>query len=252
MTERFQTMGTADAASITVRGHDLCDELIGRIDFASMVHLELRGALPSPAEADALNAVLVTLTEHGLTPSALATRLTYAGAPESLQGAVAAGVLGVGDVFLGAMEECARLLATLDEPGEGDEPERIRALVERAHAAGRRIPGLGHPIHKPEDPRTARLFALAERLGIPGVHRRRVELLRAAAIDVYDRPLPINVDGACAALLNDLGYPWQIQRGIAIVARAAGLVGHAWDEAQRPVGGSIWRLADEAIDYRAP
>src|SRR3954452_7005775 len=108
-----QTMGTADAASITVRGHDLCEALIGRIDFGAMVHLELRGTLPSRAEADMHNAILVTLTEHGLTPTALATRLAVAGAPESLQGAVAAGVLGVGDVFLGAMEECARLLASL-------------------------------------------------------------------------------------------------------------------------------------------
>jgi citrate synthase len=246
-------MGTADSASVTVRGKDLCNDLLGRVDFASMVYLEIQGRLPAESEAQALNAVLVTLTEHGMTPSALASRLTYTGAPESLQGAVTAGLLGVGDVFLGAMEECARLLMTLDEQSAGSEDERIRRLVQERHAAGQRMPGLGHPVHKPVDPRAVRLYEIAAELGIPDTHRRRMERLRDVAEVVYERsPLPINVDGACGALLNDIGIPWQTQRGIAIVARAAGLVGHVWDEIQRPVGATAWRVADEAIPYQAP
>jgi citrate synthase len=241
-------MGTSDAASITVRGHDLCEALLGRVDFASMVYLEIQGRLPAAAEATILNAILVTLAEHGLTPNALATRLTLSGAPESLQGAVAAGLLGVGDTFLGALEECARLLDGLEEPFE----DSARALVERLRGQGRRVAGLGHPIHKPVDPRTVKLFALADELGLPDAHRRRVAALQAAAEAASGRALPINVDGACAALLNDIGVPWQTQRGIAIVARAAGLVGHAWDEMRAPVGAGVWKLAEHEVAYRDP
>jgi citrate synthase len=243
-----QTMGASDATSITVRGHDLCEDLLGRVDFASMVYLEIQGRLPEPAHATVLDAILVTLAEHGLTPNALVTRLTLAGAPESLQGAVAAGLLGVGDTFLGAMEECARLLLTLEDPIE----QSAAQVVADVRADGRRIAGLGHPIHTPVDPRTIKLFALAESLDIDDRNRRRVLALQAAAETAAGRPLLVNVDGACAALLNDIGIPWQTQRGIALVARAAGLVGHAWDDMRAPIGAGVWKLAEREVGYRDP
>jgi citrate synthase len=245
----YQTMSTSSPSQILVRGYDLCEELIGKVDFASMIFLELTGKLPSQGEARLMNAALVSLTEHGMTGSSIATRLTYLAAPSSVQGAIAAGILGAGDVFLGTVENCGRILQEL--VAEEDLEAAAANWVREARARGQKIPGIGHPLHKPTDPRTEVLFRLAE--GLSGAHVQAIRLLQKEAERQFGRaPLPINDTGALAAVLSDMGFSWRILRGFSVVARAGGLLGHIWDEIQHPVGRRIWTMVDETIPYRDP
>lgn len=246
----IQTMGVATADAVQVRGLDLCTELIGRTSFTDMVFLELTGALPDGGRRRVLDAVLVALTEHGLTPSAITARLTDLGAPGAVQGAVAAGLLGAGDRFLGALDGCARLLQ--EWPSDVDEEQHAAVLAAGARAAGRRLPGLGHPLHRDGDPRTTALYAVADDAGLDGVARRRLEYLRRAADAAAGRRLPVNVDGAAAALLTELGLPWQVTRGVALIARAVGLVGHLADEQRAPAAAALWSAAGDAVPYVRP
>lgn len=247
-----QRMGHSEPDQIVVRGLDLCEQVIGTLDFGGMVFLEIVGRTPSSEEAAMVNAVLVTLTEHGITANSLAARLTYLAAPEAMQGAVAAGILGAGSRFLGAIEECARTLQSLAGPGADGRVERVRAYVEQAHRDRLKIAGIGHPVHKPDDPRTERLYRLADELGIPDAHRSLTRELRVIAEETFGRVLPINADGAIAAILSDMGFPWQVCRGFAIIARSAGLVGHVWDEIERPIAWHVWTSSDRDLDYVDP
>ncbi|MER3397602.1 MAG: citryl-CoA lyase [Chloroflexota bacterium] len=214
---------------IVVRGYDLAGELLGRVNLGDMAFLGLMGRLPTPQESAVFNAMLVALVEHGLTPSALAARLTYLGAPEALQGAVAAGLLGLGNVFVGSLEGAARMLQEALEgiPTEAD----LRPIAARVVAgfAERKalIPGIGHPIHKPVDPRTPRLFAIA-----------------AEAEGRFGRSLPVNATGAVGALASELGIPWQVCRGLGVMARAVGLVGHILEEMRQPLAEEVWLRVD--------
>lgn len=242
------SLSHSDAQRIFVRGANLVDELIGRVSFTEMFYLELTGRRPAPAQTALLDAVMVTLMEHGLTPSAIATRLIYDSAPENLQGAVAAGLLGVGSTFIGTMEGCAALLAEIREAPEGA-PARARAIAERHRAAGRPVHGFGHPLHKPDDPRALRLLALAEEHGLAGAHVAALRTLAAAVDDVYGRHLTINATGASAALLGEIGLPQPILRGVAVASRAAGLVGHVLEERHKPAARHIWRLVEAGVPY---
>jgi citrate synthase len=241
-------IGRSTADAITVRGRDLASELMGRVTFTELTFLLAADRMPSVGETRLFDAALVALADHGLTPSVLAARLTWTGATESLQGAVAAGLLGAGNVFLGVVEDTARFLAGIRaaaEPAAGDAGEAaLRAAAEKAvgaeTAAGRRIPGLGHPIHKVEDPRTPRLYAIAAEAGIPTPN---LALLRTVA-DVHaaatGKALPINGAGVCGAAFADLGFPPDIVRGFALLARTAGLVGHLAEEMADPIGLRLW------------
>jgi citrate synthase len=240
-------MGSSTADSITVKGHDLVEDLIGKVSLGDMAFLELKGRLPSRQESTVFNALAVTLVEHGMTPSAIATRLTYFGAPESLQGAVAAGILGIGDRFGGSVEEAARTLQEALE-GAGSNPD-LNALAKQvvaAHKERRRpIGGLGHPIHKPIDPRTPRLFAIAADNGFSG---RFVQLMEAISVEAsrsYSRQLPVNATGAIGAIASELDIPWRVTRGLAVMARAIGLVGHVQEELEEPLAAEIWNRIDE-------
>jgi citrate synthase len=250
-TQPVQTMGYSTPDRIIIRGHDLCEDLIGKVDFGAMVFLEIVGRLPSDEEAAMVNAVLVTLAEHGVTANSIATRLTHHAAPEALQGAVAAGLLGAGSTFLGAIEECAHVLQDLAQ-GEGELEDRVRAYVDAMRTTRSIIPGIGHPVHKPHDPRTELLFSMADRLGFPGAHRAAAKELRRVAEEVYDRVLPVNADGAIAAVLSDVGFPWQVCRGFAVIGRSGGLVGHVMEESRRPVARHIWSIAEETLEYADP
>lgn len=248
-----QTMGHSEPGRIIVRGKDLCEELIGKVDFSSMFYLELTGRLPSKGEARVVDAVLVTLMEHGITGTALATRLTYLASPTSLQGAVAAGILGAGEVFLGAIEQCARVIQELVLVE--DDAERAQAIddyLEGVRAVRGKIPGLGHFLHKPVDPRHPVLFALSKaELGVTR-HADVLTELQTRAEALYGRSLPINADGAIAAVLSDAGFDWTVCRGFAVVARSAGLVGHIRDEAKHPIAKALWDLAEQRVEYRDP
>ena len=237
---------TTDA--IYIRGASLVDDLIGKLTFTEMMYFQLLGVRATPAQAKILDAVLVTLMEHGLTPSAIATRLIYDSCPEAVQAAVAAGLLAVGSTFVGTMEGCAaNLEEILSSPGK--EQETARKIARRFREAKQPIPGFGHPHHKPDDPRSPRLLALAEEAGVPGRHVRALRLLAAEVDAAWGRHLTINATGAIAALLGEIGVPREVARGIAVVSRAAGLVGHIREEQLDPAARYIWDLAAENVPY---
>jgi citrate synthase len=243
-------IGTTTADSITVRGHDLAGELMGKVTFTELSFLLVQGRMPEPGETVLLDAVLVSLADHGLTPTVLAARLTYTGAPESLQGAVAAGLLGAGSVFLGVVEDAAVFLAEIVAKADDDDAA-LRAAADAAVTArlgaGRRVPGLGHPIHKVEDPRTPRMYAIAAEAGVLGPHLRALEMVAAAAAARTGRALPINGAGAAGAALADIGFAPQIVRGFALLARTAGVVAHLAEEMERPLGMPLFRDVDERL-----
>jgi citrate synthase len=242
----FETsVGTSDADSITVMGRDVARELMGSATLTELAFLVVRRRMPTPEETRLLDAVLVSLADHGLTPTVLAARLTYTGAPESLQGAMAAGLLGAGSVFLGVVEDTVRFL---DGIADGDVPEAVARELE----AGRRIPGLGHPVHKTEDPRTPRIYAIADETGLTGPYLTRLREVAAAHADLSGRELPINGAGVAGAALADLGFPVALLRGFALLARTAGLLGHLAEEMQSPIGMRLYREVDERSEYVPP
>jgi citrate synthase len=248
-------LGWSTTDRIVVRGMDLANDIIGKVSLGDLAFLELKGRLPTDKESVVFNAITVTLVEHGMTPSAIAARLTYFGAPESLQAAVAAGLLGLGDRFGGSIEGAAR---ALQEGLEGVKPEADLRAVARDIVGGHKqrklvIPGLGHPIHKPIDPRTPRLFAVAAENGLSGRYVKLMELVAEEAGVAYGRDLPVNATGAIAAIASELGIPWRVTRGLAVMARAIGLVAHIQEEIEDPTASEIWsRVDDEASGHSRP
>ena len=249
-------IGHSTADTITVRGRDLAGELMGRVSFADLAFLLVAGRLPEPPESRLFGAVLVSLTDHGLTPTVLAARLTYTGAPEALQGAVAAGLLGGGSVFLGPTEDTARFLhehVTGAALGPDTPDARFRevadAAVQERIRAGARTPGLGHPVHKQADPRVPRLYEIAAEEGLLGPHLRLLRAVADAHAVATGRRLPINGAGAAGAALADLGLPPELARGFALLARTAGLIGHLAEERRQPLGMPLYREIDERMVY---
>jgi citrate synthase len=241
----FETsVGTSDADSITVMGRDLARDLVGKATLTELAFLVVQRRMPSAEETRLLDAVLVSLADHGLTPSVLAARLTHTGAPESIQGAMAAGLLGAGSVFLGVVEDTVRFLDEIGDDVEGG--------VARELEAGRRVPGLGHPVHKAEDPRTPRIYAIAEETGLAGSYLARLREVAAAHARQTGRELPINGAGVAGAALADLGFPAALLRGFALLARTAGLLGHLAEELQSPIGMRLYREVDERAKYVPP
>lgn len=242
----------SDEKSVTVLGRDLCHDLIGTIDLGSMAFLLLTERMPTSPEARLFNAALVSLVEHGITPNALATRLTYLGAPESLQSAVAAGLLGLGSRFVGTIEGSAQLLTagvtalgTDEVPDDAVTAEAARIVTDhRARKA--HIPGIGHPIHTPTDPRAEALFALADELGFSRLPTRLMRAVAATASEVSGRHLPMNVTGAIGACVVLLGLDPRIARGVGVIARTVGLVGHLREELAEPMANTLWRTTDDA------
>ncbi len=240
---------------IEVRGRSLPDELLGCISLGDMAWLLLVGRMPTPQESTVFNAVAVTLVEHGITPSALAARITYAGAPESLQAAVAAGLCGLGTVFVGSTEGTAKMLYEALPPGtQGADLEKIaRDVVAGYRARGQIVPGLGHPLHKPVDPRAQRLFAIAAEYGFSRDYVKLEQLICAEAERTTGKMLPVNATGAIGAICCELGLPWKIVRGVGVFARAIGLVGHILEESNHPMAVEIWqRVEDEATAHVRP
>ncbi|HUP75819.1 MAG TPA: citryl-CoA lyase [Acidimicrobiales bacterium] len=255
MTERADwlrsSIGSSTPDSITLAGRDLPSDIMGRLSLTELAYLLLAHREPTPNERRLLDAVLVSLADHGLTPSALAARLTYTGAPESIQGAIAAGLLGAGSVFLGPTGDTAQFLHDiLRDHGEGptddDTLRRIaHVAVETLIATGRRVPGLGHPVHRDEDPRTPRLYELAEAEGLLGPHMRLLRYVADAQAEIRGHRLVINGAGAGGAILIDLGVPPGSVRGFVLIARTAGLVAHLAEEAQHPIGLPLWLEVEE-------
>jgi citrate synthase len=221
---------------VEVRGRDLAGDLMGRLTFTEYFHLLLTGQEPTEEQRFFLDLVLVAIAEHGLMPSNVAARMTLAADPGSLHGAVAAGILGAGPVVLGTSEECARLLAA-----GGDPKEIVRALRE----SGRKVPGFGHPVHEPVDPRAERILELADERGVSGSH---VALARALRDEVGRT---MNVAMPIAAVLLDLGFPPVAAKAVPILGRTAGLLAHLAEEREEPLGFLLARTAEEAVEYES-
>ena len=229
---------------VEVRGRDLTTDLMGRLTFTGYFHLLLTGREPTEEERFFLDLLLVAIAEHGLMASNVAARMTLAADPGSLQGAVAAGILGCGPVVLGTSEACARLLE--DIRASGDEPV---AFARAMHASGRKVPGFGHPVHRPVDPRAERILELADDRGVSGPHVELARSLRDAVAEVWGRPLTMNVAMPIAAVMLDLGFPSSAVKAVPILARTAGLLAHLAEEQEHPLGLLLAVKAEEAIEY---
>jgi citrate synthase len=241
------SIGLSTTDDVFVRGKSLTKELVGKLTFTEMAFFQITGQAPTSGQTAVVDACLVTLMEHGLTPSVIAARLVYSSAPEAMQGAVAAGLLGVGSVFVGAVEGCAALLARL--VAAGDLAQEASAVAEEHHAARRPVPGFGHPQHKPDDPRTPRVLSIAEEHGVASKHVHALRALGAAVDAAHRKHVTINATGAIAAALGDCGVRPEIMRGFALLARCAGLVGHIREEQDRPAMRALWEAADGAVQY---
>jgi len=220
---------------VDVRGRDLCGDLMGRVTFTEYFHLLLTGREATEDQRFFLDLLLVAIAEHGMMPTNVAARMTLAADPGSLHGAVAAGILGAGPVVLGTAEECARLLGLEGEPEE---------IVARIRAEGGKVPGFGHPLHRPVDPRAERILELADARGVSGAYVRRARTFGAALPE-----LPMNVSMPIAAVLLDLGFPPDAVKAVPILARTAGLLAHLAEERERPLGFLLAARAEEAVVY---
>ena len=238
-----------DADRITIRGQDLVSELMGKVSFSEMILLQLTGTRPSRKQVTILDAVLVTIMEHGLVPSAIVTRLTHYGAPESVQGAIAAGLLGVGDRFAGTASECAEVLEPIAKASRGRRAALARELVRDFRQLKRPIPGFGHTIHRQLDPRSARLIEIVGAAGAKGDYVAALSALERAVAKEIGKDLVTNVSAAIAVALGEAGVPAKAVRGIVLTARCAGLAGHVYEESQNPVGAAMWGAVTNAVGY---
>jgi citrate synthase len=252
------SLGTSSADEIRLLGQNLTEDLMGQVGFGELAFWLVTLRRPTPQETRVFEAVLVALADHGFTPTAIAARLTYLSAPDSIQGALASGLLGGGSRFLGVTEDCGRFLhgvleqqASLPDDEPGWDALAVDA-VRREREAGRYVPGLGHPVHKVLDPRTPRLIAIAEEEGLKGPHLTLFEAIGRTHEEVLGRRLPLNGAGVCGAALADLGLPVELLRGFALLARAAGLLGQIAEEVRRPIGMDAYLAVDRNAVYVDP
>jgi citrate synthase len=239
---------------VEVRGRDLAGDLMGRLTFTEYFHLLVTGREPTEDQTFFLDVLLVSIAEHGMMPTNVAARMTLAADPSALQGAVAAGILGAGTVVLGTADECARLLAEASRRIDaGEDPGAVAGDIARTtHAAGERLAGFGHPVHRPLDPRAERVLELADARGVSGRQVAFARLLRDAAAEAWGRPLPMNVSLPIAAVMLDLGYPVSAVKAVPILARTAGLLAHLAEEQENPLGFYLAGKAEDAVEYEAP
>jgi len=243
---------TSDDETIVVRGADLCRDLIGQIGFVDYFFLLVTGRKPDAAASRVLNATLVAIAEHGLVPSVQAARMTMAAAPDAMQGAVAAGILGCGSVILGASESAGRLFLRIDtlarEKGLSLN-DAAAQIVGEMRAAGHAIPGYGHPLHKARDPRVAALFKVAQDAGTNGRFPAIAEAIEAVLPGITGRDLRLNVSAAIPAVLLDIGFPAEALKGVPMLARTAGLIAHLTEEIATPIGFALSYQATREQQY---
>jgi citrate synthase len=231
---------------VEVRGRDLCGDLMGRLSFTEYFHLLLTGREPTGDQRFFLDLLLISIAEHGMMPTNVAARMTLAADPGSLQGALAAGILGAGPVILGTSESCALLLEKARASGRTP-----REIVEAIHAAGGKVPGFGHPVHKPVDPRAKRILELADEREVSAQNVALARAFREAVHEAWGKPLPMNVAMPIAAVMLDLGFPAASVKTVPLLARTAGLLAHLTEEQQQPLGFLMAGKAEEAIEYES-
>ena len=240
-------ISTFDEKGIYVRGKSLVDDLIGEVTFTEMIYLQIMGQMPTKGQTKILDACLVTLVEHGIL-AAVGARMVYMGSPDFIQGAVAAGIMSMGNQFGGVMENVGEILEEIIASPDGMD-QAATDVVARITSEGKLIPGMGHPHHRPDDPRSPKLFAVAEAQKVPGKHIAAMRALAAATDAAKGRHVTINATAAIAACLGEIGIPWRIMRGFAVISRAPGIVGHIVEEQQNPAAYYIGMTSQEQIPY---
>lgn len=258
-TPAFPTsLGTSTPTTITLLGQDLAADLMGKVSFGELAYWLITLRRPTPQQSRLFETVLLGLADHGFTPTAIAARLTYLSAPDAIQGAVAAGLLGGGSRYLGVTEDTGRFLAdvlasagTLPSDEAGWDALATRAVTERK-AAGGFVPGLGHPVHKEGDPRTPVIIRVAREESLYGPHLALFEAIGRVHPAILGRTLPLNGAGVSGAALADLGLPIELLRGAALLARCAGLLGHIAEEIRRPLADTVYRTVDRNAEYVPP
>lgn len=251
----YQAICTSNPETIIVRGHDLVDNLVGSISFTEYTWLLVAGSLPDEKQRRMLDATLVAIAEHGLVPSVQAARMTLAASPEAVQGAVAAGLLGCGSVILGASESAGAFFRDVRQEKEASGSSTLAAaekLLLRYKEEKKPVPGYGHPLHKGHDPRAERLLAIARDLGLAGIHCEIAKTVETLIPDIIGKPLVMNVSSAIPCVLLDAGYPLLALKGVPLLARTAGLIGHLLEEQTRPIGFIMSHAAAGAIEYDGP
>jgi citrate synthase len=237
-----------DSDRIRIRGRDLVDDIMGNYSFSDLLILQALGREPTKLQSRIVDSVLVTIMEHGLVPSAVVARLTHSGAPESFQGAVAAGLLGVGDRYAGTAAECGAMLERIVAVPVAERPAKSREEVAACRQMRRPVPGFGHPIHHVKDPRVERLLDIAREAGVGGSFIDAMELLADSVRKELAKPLVTNISAAIAAVLGEADIPARMMRGIVLTARCAGLVGHLLEEMDAPIADELWLAARAAVE----
>lgn len=240
-----------DEDNIMIRNKNLVGELMGKVSFTEMLLFHLLGEMPSATQTTIIDSVLVTIMEHGLIPSSIASRMTIFGAPESFQGAIAAGLLGVGDRFAGTASECAILLDKIVSAPEQERQATAIAEIKAYRAQKKPIPGFGHPIHRQGDPRVARLIEIAEKAGAKGEYIQTMYLLEECLEKELGKKLPTNISAAIGAVLAEAGIPTKIMRGIVLTARCGGLVGHLLEEQENPSADAMWKAIEAEVPFES-
>ena len=220
---------------IMVRGYPL-DEMMGRLTFGEAIYLLLMGEVPSPAIGSLMEAVLVSFIDHGATPPSTLSARNTATTGAALRACVASGILGFGRYHGGDIESCMHFLdAGLDHVRKGvSYRDAADSIVSKCVSAGETIPGFGHRFHT-RDPRAARLFQMALELEAEGEH---VQMIRAVEMVMAERaqkdaPMPVNIDGAIAAVCGDIGIPPAVANALFIISRVPGIAAHAREEIER-------------------
>lgn len=239
-----------DADHIHIRGKDLVHDIMGQYSFTELLILQALGKEATEMQNRIVDSVLVTIMEHGLVPSIIAARLTLHGAPESFQGAVAAGLLGVGDRYAGTASECGAILERIVATAQSGRKARAIDEVEAYRQNRRPVPGFGHPIHRRKDPRVDRLLEIATDAGAPGDYIAAMTLLESTVREISGKPLVTNISAAIAAVLGEAGIPSRLMRGIVLTGRCAGLVGHLLEEMENPVAHDMWQAAQSTVNYQ--
>lgn len=251
MPEYPTALGASSRETITLLGADLARDVMGTVGFGELAFWLATQRRPTPGETRVFEAVLAALADHGFTPTAIVTRLTYLSAPDSVQGALAAGLLGGGSRFLGVTEDCGRFLHDVLASVEGALPaddagwDALALTTLTAQRAAKKfVPGLGHHVHKQGDPRTSRLFTIATEEHLYGPHLSLFAAIGRVHPQVLGKTLPLNGAGVCGAALADLGLPLELLRGFALLARTAGLIGQLAEELRHPVANDIFLSVD--------
>ncbi len=244
---------TSTAENITVRGYDLCDDIMGKVDFTSYFWLLVCGEMPSDKQKFFANVVLTAIAEHGLVPSVVAARTTLAAAPEAFQGAVAAGLNGCGSVVLGSAEVAGLFLKSVVDEAQGTSMEAAaRTVLERYKAEKKRVPGYGHPLHSAGDPRANLIMQLAKEKQVEGPYFEALYAVHKLMPEILGKSLPVNVNGAIPAVMLDVGFPLSALKGISLLARTGSLVAHLQEETSTPIGFILSGKAVEDIEYTGP